>query len=176
MKHSFIIQSGDVLLTPINEDDIELMRGWRNSPHNSTSFLMTSYIDAGQQRAWYQRYLNKPDDIMFIVNDLSGYNSRIGMVGLYDINMEVGTAEFGRLLIGERFARGRGLGRLITFMICDFAFNQFNLKEIKLEVFSENKIAFGIYETVGFKMVRRYFLDGKEVIKMVLVKENLKCV
>ncbi|KKO54767.1 GNAT family N-acetyltransferase [Paenibacillus sp. DMB20] len=176
MRHNYTIQSGDILLTPICEDDIEIMRGWRNSPLNNASFLMNSYIDAEQQKLWYRRYLEKSDDIMFIINDLTGNKTRIGMVGLYDINNEEGTAEFGRLLIGERSARGRGLGFVITSMLCDFAFNQLELKEIKLEVLSENNKAYGIYRKVGFESVRHYSREGKEVIKMLLVKENLICV
>jgi len=114
--------------------------------------------------------------MMFIVNDqLAGGTHKIGMVGLYDIDFTKGTAEFGRLLIGEPSARGRGLGLAVTSLLCEFGFKQLKLEEIKLEVLAENVIANAIYTKVGFLAKDRYLNNGKEVIKMSLFKENLKC-
>jgi len=175
MEHNYTIQAGNILLTPISKEDIEIMRGWRNSPLNNASFLKNSYITAEQQKQWFQRYCEKSDDIMFIVNDLTENNARIGMAGLYDIDHNKGTAEFGRLLIGEHSARGKGMGFLVTTILCEFAFNRLGLKEIKLEVFHENKIAYEIYRKVGFEIAECYFCKSKKIIRMLLVKENLKC-
>lgn len=176
MNHNYVIRSNEIVLTPIDEDDIELMRGWRNAPFNQTSFLTNSYIEAEQQKIWYQNYLSKNDDMMFIVNDeLAGGTAKVGMVGLYDIDTEQGIAEFGRLLIGEPSARGRGLGITVTSLLCEFGFKQLKLGEIRLEVLAENAIANGIYTKAGFLPKGSYFNDGKEVIKMSLFKENLIC-
>ncbi|MEK5257114.1 GNAT family protein [Paenibacillus sp. FSL F4-0125] len=176
MNHDYTIRSSEIVLTPIGEDDIELMRDWRNAPINQTSFLTNSYIEAEQQRLWYQKYLGKEDDIMFIINDITGATTKIGMVGLYDVNTELGTAEFGRFLIGEPSARGKGLGFTVTLLLCKFGFEQLKLNEIRLEVLGENSIAHTIYSKVGFLPQGQYYKDGKEVLRMSLFKEQLKCV
>ena len=50
------------------------------------------------------------DDFVFVVEDLDGPGGLIGQASLYHIDWGAGCAEFGRLLIGESAARGRGLG------------------------------------------------------------------
>ena len=114
MQHDYVIKNNKFILTPVTEADIELMRGWRNSPLNHSSFLTNNYIDMDQQKRWFENYLQKTNDIMFIVKDLEDSGKRVGMLGLYDIDNDKKRAEFGRLLIGEPSTRGKGLGLAVT--------------------------------------------------------------
>ncbi|MBY0206798.1 GNAT family N-acetyltransferase [Paenibacillus cucumis (ex Kampfer et al. 2016)] len=173
MDHNYMFSLGEVTLTPICESDIEVMRGWRNDPLNQPAFLTSSYIHAEQQKLWFYSYLAKADDIMFIVNFGVESPGRVGMAGLYNINKLQGKAEFGRLLIGESFARGKGLGIIVTRMICEFGFKELNLNEICLEVLNNNSSAKNVYIKVGFIETDRFISEGKDIIRMSLFKENL---
>ncbi|WP_433921982.1 GNAT family N-acetyltransferase [Paenibacillus taichungensis] len=172
MNHDFIIKNDKFTLTPVTEADIELMRGWRNSPLNQSSFLTNTYIEIDQQKRWYEKYLQKTDDIMFIVNDLEDSGKSVGMLGLYNIDNYKKRAEFGRLLIGESSTRGKGLGLAITISLCEFGFELLELNEIYLEVIANNTSACKVYAKAGFLETERYSINDKVIIKMSLYKEN----
>ncbi|RAW10903.1 GNAT family N-acetyltransferase [Paenibacillus taichungensis] len=174
MHHDYVIKNNKFILTPVTEADIELMRGWRNSPLNHSSFLTNNYIDMDQQKRWFENYLQKTNDIMFIVKDLEDSGKRVGMLGLYDIDNDKNKkkAEFGRLLIGEPSTRGKGLGLAVTLNLCKFGFQILELDEIYLEVITDNVTAHKIYKKAGFLETERYSINGKEIIKMSLFKEN----
>ena len=172
MQHDYVIKNNKFILTPVTEADIELMRGWRNSPLNHSSFLTNNYIDMDQQKRWFENYLQKTNDIMFIVKDLEDSGKRVGMRGLYDIDNDKKRAEFGRLLIGEPSTRGKGLGLAVTLKLCEFGFQILELDEIYLEVITDNVIAHEIYKKAGFLETERYSINGREIIKMSLFKEN----
>ncbi|GIP21692.1 GNAT family N-acetyltransferase [Paenibacillus sp. J22TS3] len=171
MDHHYVIHSDNLDLLPVKEQDIEMLRNWRNDPQNQSSFLTTSFITAEQQRAWYRNYLNKKNDLMFMIYDKLS-NSNIGMCSLYNINSDKQTAEFGRLLIGETSARGRGLGFLVTYTLCNFGFNTLNFKEINLEVLEENTTAYSLYRKIGFLPYDRYNVLDKIAIKMSISREK----
>ncbi|WP_153980092.1 GNAT family N-acetyltransferase [Paenibacillus xylanilyticus] len=172
MHHDYVIKSNKFILTPVTEADIELMRGWRNSPLNHSSFLTNNYIDMDQQKRWFENYLQKTNDIMFIVKDLEDSGKRVGMLGLYDIDNDKKRAEFGRLLIGEPSTRGKGLGLAVTLNLCKFGFQILELDEIYLEVITDNVTAHKIYKKAGFLETERYLINGREIIEMSLFKEN----
>lgn len=172
MNHNYIISSNNIVLTPIGGDDLELMRKWRNDQQNRESFLSNNYINKEQQQIWYQKYLNTTNDVMFLINDTESDLLKIGIVGLYNINTHNKSAEFGRLLIGEPFARGRGLGFFATYALCEFGFTNFGLNRIYLEVLRNNTTAYRTYINVGFLPNEHYYKNEKEIIKMILYKEN----
>lgn len=172
MQHDYVIKNNKFILTPVTEADIELMRGWRNSPLSHSSFLTNNYIDMDQQKRWFENYLQKTNDIMFIVKDLEDLGKRVGMLGLYDIDNNKKRAEFGRLLIGEPSTRGKGLGLAVTHNLCKFGFQNLELDEIYLEVIADNITAHKIYKKAGFLETERYSINDKEIIKMSLFKEN----
>jgi RimJ/RimL family protein N-acetyltransferase len=79
----------------------------------------------------------------------------VGQISLYGINWDNQTAEFGRLMIGEVQARGKGIAKEATYLLLDFGFRVMNLKEIVLEVKENNEAALAIYRTAGFNETSR---------------------
>ena len=75
----------------------------------------------------------------------------IGQASLYHIDWGAGCAEFGRLLIGESAARGRGLGLEVTRALLGFGFGSLGLNRIMLEVLAQNARAIAIYRGCGFQ-------------------------
>ncbi len=73
----------------------------------------------------------------------------IGEVVINEIDSSIQGAHY-RICIFCPEYLGRGIGRFATESIIDFAFNHLNLKRVALEVFSFNKRAIKMYESVGF--------------------------
>lgn len=74
----------------------------------------------------------------------------IGFMGLSDINTTTGDAKI-FILIGEDEYRGRGLGTESIKYLIDYAFNNLNLKSLRLDVKKINLPAINLYNKVGFK-------------------------
>ena len=85
----------------------------------------------------------RDDDFVFIIEevihaDADAQSRPIGQAALYNIDWASGSAEYGRLMIGEPDAAGRGLAREATDALVALALEQLGLREIHLEVIPSN--------------------------------------
>lgn len=155
-------------MRPLDKDGAEKLRILRN--RNARSFLDSNQITEDAQRAWYKAYLAKPNDYMFSVH-LAGMEQWIGAVGIYGVNQELKTAEFGRLLIDKSATKERGLGLDTTLTACRFAFEQLGLEAVYLDVYADNIPAVRTYMKAGFSIIQENFGDdGRAIQRMVLKK------
>lgn len=167
MNHNYILSNFDVLLRQVSEKDLINLCKWRNKNEIKKGFLNQNDLIIDKQIMWYESYLKNDSDIMFIIefNDLP-----VGSVALYNINLDKNDAEFGRIMIGEDSAKGKGVAQKATKLICDFGFNILKLNEIYLKVFIDNDVAIKVYEKNGF--VKKYIeeIENKKLYHMVLDK------
>ena len=139
----------------LEKTDIERLRCWRNRDHIRKWFVHSAPIEPDQQRAWWDAYRSRPDDYMFVIEDVAEGLGAVGAAALYNIDCERNRAEYGRMMIGESAARGRGLARTATRLVIEFAFDHLGLGEVYLEVFSDNDPAVAIYRSCGFEETGR---------------------
>lgn len=172
MKYEDKLENSELILRPINETDIEQVRLWRNNDNTRKWFLNDSLISVEQQRQWYKKYLNNPQEIIFIIQEKKENNRPIGMVSLYDINLHKKKAEFGKLFIGEEDARGKGYGSQVVKMICEFAFEYYHLVTVHLEVLENNLRAIQTYKRLGFKICGESINKNKQLLHMRLVNHS----
>jgi RimJ/RimL family protein N-acetyltransferase len=66
-------------LRPIGPDDQETLRSWRNA--NSCRFYDQAPVTAGRQQAWYENYLTRADDHLFMVMERA-MDRAIGCIGI----------------------------------------------------------------------------------------------
>ena len=67
MIHEFRYEYKNVILRPLNKNDIEQLRGWRNNPDNTCYLKQIPYITPQMQIDWYKRYQNDNDEICFAI-------------------------------------------------------------------------------------------------------------
>jgi diamine N-acetyltransferase len=154
-----------IVIKELTEDHIQLVREWRNQPEIKSFFIYDDDISEEEQIKWYEDYKKDHKDICFIayVDDMP-----IGFVGLY-FDTQFKIAEFGRLMIGEKSAWGKGYGTEITKQACRYAFQQLGIDLICLEVFEDNTRAIKAYESVGFSIKEdRKEERGKYMVTMAL--------
>lgn len=139
-----------IRLRLLERDDLPLTMAWRNQDSIRRWFFHSNILEIEQHTQWFEQYLTRDDDFVFIAEDARNGYRPFGQVSLYHIDWEARRAEFGRLFIGEAFARGRGLGLAVTRQALVIAFQHLDLNEVYLEVFAENVAARNIYLKAGF--------------------------
>lgn len=153
----------------LEEADLPMTLAWRNQDEVRRWFLHSDVITPAEHRAWYQRYTERDDDFVFVIEETVDLRKPVGQVALYRIDWRWHRAEYGRLLIGEPEARRRGLAGEATRLILDYAFGSLELAEIELVVYGDNRPALAIYRACGFREVADR--DGR--LRMIKTLEGL---
>jgi RimJ/RimL family protein N-acetyltransferase len=74
----------------------------------------------------------------------------IGHISLGRIDRENKSARVGKVLVGDKNARGKGIGQLMIKEILKVAFDELQLHRVSLGVFDFNISAIACYENAGF--------------------------
>jgi diamine N-acetyltransferase len=152
-----LIPFGDeiVRLRLIEERDLETTLSWRNRDSARIWFKTSDPISLESHRSWFQRYRDKDDDFLFIV-EAQGHLARpIGQVSVYGIDRETRSAEVGRFLVAPDEG-GRGYMTRACQVLIDYCGGPLGLDYVFLEVMERNKRARRLYETIGFREEDRY--------------------
>lgn len=139
-----------VRLRLLEAADLPITLAWRNQDHIRRWFIHSEVIGAEEHRRWYEGYLPRDDDFLFVIEEVRSGGRPVGQASLYNIDRERGRAEFGRLLIGEPTA-ARGLAREAVELLLDYAFSELTLREIVLQVYAANEAAIALYRSCGFR-------------------------
>lgn len=166
MKHDYIINGENIILRPLNENDLESVVTWRNKDSIRKWFISNELITIEEQTKWYEDYLKIPNDYIFIIEECNDLKQAVGIAAIYNVDDE--RAEFGRLFIGVEEAIGKNIGSEVVQLLCKFAFDDINLNKIYLNVFDDNEIAINIYQKCGFRICYRYRANNKILIRMEL--------
>jgi diamine N-acetyltransferase len=130
--------------------DLATTLSWRNREDIRRHFITADVISRERHLAWWDEYQTKNNDFIFIIEETEKLNRLVGQVSLYNIDLGNNEAEYGRLMIGDNEARGRGLARRATELLLEWAFSTLGMKRIYLEVFKNNTIAIQLYRRCGF--------------------------
>lgn len=169
MRHEFKARYKNVYLRPLSEQDIELLRNWRNNPDNTTFLRKIPYITTTMQKEWYTRYLNNENEICLAIEEDEELHRLVGSLTLHDFTDE--SCELGHILIGDKEAHGKKVGVNASVAASQIAFNEMGLNRIYLHVFSENIVACKVYQQAGFRVSDIHMtLDGREEYTMIKLK------
>ena len=140
-----------VSLRLLGEADLPSTLAWRNQDHIRRWFVHSDVITPEQHRRWFENYRERDDDFVFLIEETRDLRQPVGQVSLYRIDWAQHRAEYGRLMIGVPEAAGRGLAGEATRLLIDHAASALGIREIELEVFSDNAAAIAIYTACGFR-------------------------
>ena len=150
-RHIAPLVNGRVTLRLLEAADLPMTLAWRNQDHIRQWFLHSDVITPEQHRAWWERYQDRDDDFVFVMEETETLKRPVGQVSLYNIDWAAGGAEFGRLMIGDAEANGQGLARLATSRLVDEGLTTWGLNRIHLEVLPTNLPALAVYAACGFR-------------------------
>lgn len=141
-----------VQLRLLDEADLPRTLAWRNQDQIRRWFVHSDVITPEQHHRWFEAYQERDDDFVFLIEETRDLQRPVGQVSLYRIDWARRQAEYGRLMIGEAEASGRGLAREATAVLIRFATTTLGIREIELEVFADNAAAIAIYSACGFRL------------------------
>ena len=149
-RHVLPIETQRIRLRLLQERDLPLTLAWRNQEHIRKWFFHCDLIAPDQHRAWFEQYRERDDDFVFLIEEVQRQYRPVGQLALYNIDFDGKRAEFGRLMIGEPDARGKGLAREATVALLGAVLKTFGLDEVYLEVLADNDAAIKVYTACGF--------------------------
>jgi len=161
------LKGGRLQLIPIQEKDLEKVRQWRND--NKDAFFDSSEISPEAQAKWWKKYSSLPpgtDTIFIAKNIFSGED--VGMVSLYDIDIDTRTAYVGRVLIIPKH-RGHNYGQEMVDLVRDFAFETIRLHKLIVETDLLNTKAQTIYHVSGFLTIGQRFMQITSYLFRIIV-------
>lgn len=161
----------NIQLKPLSKDDSEKYRLLRNIPENRKNFEYSGIITQKEQIEWYSRYLDDNEDLMFSIYLDNG--SFAGCNSIYKIDYEAKTAEYGRIIIDNRYS-GNGYGYKATVAAMMIAKYQLNLENVYLDVYRDNISALSSYRKAGF-IIESIFKDKdqRDMLRMVYNTKQL---
>lgn len=173
--HYFQKISGQVLyLSPLSINDALTYTKWLNDKTISESLgIDGSIVTLEFEQKWIEENQN---NFMFSIV-LKESNELIGSCGFKKIDLlhQNGTLS---MFIGEEGKRGKGYGREALKLLLNYGFNNLNLNNINLSVFSFNTKVKKFYESLGFKTCgtkhKCHYLRGKyyDEIQMEILKDE----
>jgi len=145
-----IIRGEHVYLRPAERDDLPTFVRWFNDADVLSNLAMFAPMSHSAEAAWYEAMLaeNGRSCYHFVICLLAD-GRPIGTIGLEEVNLHDGRAEFG-IAIGEPSEWDKGYGTDATRAICDFGFGELRLERIGLHVYAGNDRARRAYEKAGF--------------------------
>jgi RimJ/RimL family protein N-acetyltransferase len=139
---------GRLRLRLLEEPDLPLTLAWRNRDGVREQFKSSAPLAWEQHVGWFQRYCEKPDDFVFIVEE-AATGARVGQVAVYGIDKARRDAEIGRFVVAPEY-QGKGLMREAILALIGFAAKEVDLRSVYLEVRESNERARRLYESIGF--------------------------
>lgn len=165
------IELPTAVLRALEPGDLPRLYAYRNDPEVTRDLVGFSvhYSNAALAQ-WLESHARRTDEALWAIAARDD-DRCLGHVGLYQIDHRVRRASFG-ILIGERAARGHGLGTAVTRAVVDYGFAELNLHRIELDVLATNARAIHIYEKLGFQhegVLRQAQFRGGGYVDLVLM-------
>ena len=150
-RHIAPIVGENITLRLLTSDDLQTTLEWRNKSAIRKWFFFSEKLTFESHFNWFTTYEKKDNDFVFVIEETKDLCCPVGQISLYNIDWENGVAEYGRLMVGEPTAVGKGIATKATTLLLAFAHAVLGLKEIHLEVVATNERAIRVYQRCGFR-------------------------
>lgn len=142
----------DVYLLDLTEDNIELVRQWRNSPEVYNYMYSSQNISAEEQKKWFDKIKNEINSKYWIIK----YGEKeLGLASLQNIDMTLNSC-YWAFYLGDTSIRGSGIGAKVEYLVLDFVFEKLKLNKLRCEVFVFNDKVIKMHEKFGFRREAYY--------------------
>lgn len=162
-RRRFMIAGEHVILRAFERDDAERCYRWMNDP-NIVRTLKSRYPIAFQNEIeWLDRAMHPGTNERHFAIERKDDRTHVGNASIHDIDWVSRTALFG-LFVGEPSAWNRGFGGDAIRTLVRFAFDEMNLRKLRISVFEYNDRAKHVLETQGFaqegRLRREFYREG----------------
>lgn len=155
METDLILSGYQVTLRPVTQDDLEMLRTWRNAPSVSQFMVSQDIITPEQQTAWFKKVSRDPKQLHFIITykdqPIGAANLRV----LQGADLYTATVIEPGLYIFEDKYRANLLTFAPSLLLNDFCFNRLRVKILRAVVKSDNAAALNYNQKLGYQVVRK---------------------
>ena len=179
-KYLKTLVGDNVYLSPISLDDVEEYAEMVNDIKVSVGLGYLSYTNIIDFESEKELLNSIKKEKRFAVRLLEN-DELLGNVGFKSVGEIHRTAEMGIMLGNPKYQR-KGYGMEAINLLLDYGFSFLNLRNISLNVFEYNEVAYNLYKKAGFKEAGRLRkaveIMGKtyDVIIMDMLKEEFQSV
>lgn len=166
----------DITLRDLAQEDIELIRKWRNQPEVSRYMYTDNQITEEQQQKWFDQVKDDSTSKYWVIN----YNGvDIGLASLYGISSTLSSC-YWAFYLGDTSNQGVGIGSKIEFNVLEYVFNTLKLNKLRCEVIVFNEKVTNMHEKFGFRREAYYRQhvkkDGKwqDVVGLAMLRDEWK--
>ena len=163
-RRRFMIAGEHVILRAFEPDDAQRCYLWMNDP-NIVRTLKSRYPIAFQNEVeWLERSMNASASERHFAIERRDDRTHIGNASIHDIDWISRTGWFG-LFIGEPTAWNRGFGSDAIQTLVRFAFDEMNIRKLRINIFDYNDKARHVLTSRGFVqegvLRRDFFREGQ---------------
>jgi len=156
-----MLENDTLKLRLVEPEDYELIRNWRTDTQEYNSFFEFRPITKKQNENFYEKH---SDEFNFCII-YQDTNEVIGTISILNIDNRNRNAEMGRVLIGNKKYRGKGLIKIAIELVKEYSFKHLNIRKLYCTVFENNKYAQQAYIACGFEqeanLKEHIFKNGK---------------
>jgi UDP-4-amino-4,6-dideoxy-N-acetyl-beta-L-altrosamine N-acetyltransferase len=135
-----------VAIERISQSDKASLRQWRNDPAVSKWMYTNHEIGEAEHHAWFDNMLIDSSKVYWkIVAD----GVAVGAVFLTGVSDDGKSCEWG-MYLADVDVRGKGVAQAACALSFRYAFTDLGMKIVNCEAVSQNEIAIGLYESVGY--------------------------
>lgn len=148
-------------LRPVEDDEIDLMRSWRNAPSVRQNMYTRHEIGPEEHRAWWERTRNSPAHRYFMYEYEDAPCGIVAFTGIDDLNANSSWAFYARP------DAPKGTGSRMEFLALDYAFGPLGLHKLECEVLAFNSAVIGLHQKFGFLVegvLRQHHKVGDEFV------------
>lgn len=171
MRFDYFAEYKHVRIRPLEERDIEKIRIWRNDSDNTDFLRDIGEITPEMQLNWYKKDIEDDTSCTFAIEEISELNRIVGSVAIYEIHGN--RAEIGKILIGDKDAKGKKIGFIALILAMHVAFEKMGIENLYGDVHENNMSAKTNDLRAGFIITGQHpFYKGGIEYEMILPKNH----
>lgn len=156
VKPPVTLSGYQVTLRDVAQDDLEMIRNWRNDPETRQHMLSQETISPEQQSAWFDRLQSDPCQRQWLIL----YRDKpIGVASIKSVDdgtpLDAASRVEPGLYIADLAYRGNILAFAPTLLMNDYCFGQLGASELQATVKEDNEAALGYNRKLGYREVER---------------------
>ncbi|MFH1161142.1 MAG: GNAT family N-acetyltransferase [bacterium] len=156
-----------VTIVRLKEEDIELVRQWRNSPQIVERYEYREYITPEMQKEWF-RSVSNLNNFYFVMI----YNGeKIGVINVKNIDWNIRKLESGIFIPDEKYW-STFVPSIVSIMLTDMFFRIFGWDHYNAHILKTNLRAIQYNKSLGYELC-----EGQENVEnqlYILRKENFE--
>lgn len=144
-----ILKQFDVRLIRLSEEDLELVRTWRNAAHVRDQMIYKDFITEEMQLAWFQQ-VNNAFNYYFVI-EFEG--KKVGLINAKDYQPELGFGE-GGIFIGDQAYEHSFAAVYASLCLLNFVYYMLGtIEKSRIRILKSNTRAIQYNKLLGYEWI-----------------------